>query len=229
MVSVVSILIVLAVLLFTFKSAGMPVLLILVIQGSIWMNFSYPTLAHEDVFFLTQLVVSSIQMGANIDYAIVIANRYTENIKTMDRKSAIIEAMNFAFPTIVTSGTILAVSGILISRMTTECTINGIGEALGRGTIISIILVMFVLPQILILGGRILEKTSFSMPVVSRELRASGLIAVDGIIIGEIHGKVNGHFRGTIDGDAELRLVSGKMGGRDAARLPEEKGKEEKA
>ena len=227
-VSVVSILIVLAVLLFTFKSAGMPVLLILVIQGSIWMNFSYPTLAHEDVFFLTQLVVSSIQMGANIDYAIVIANRYTENIKTMDRKAAIIEAMNFAFPTIVTSGTILAVSGILISRMTTECTINGIGEALGRGTIISIVLVMFVLPQILILGGRILERTSFSMPGVSRELRASGLIAVDGIISGEIHGKVSGHFRGTIDGDAELRLVSGKMDGRDAARLPEGNRKEGK-
>ena len=211
-VSVVSILIVLVVLLFTFKSAGMPVLLILVIQGSVWMNFSYPTLAHKDVFFLTQLVVSSIQMGANIDYAIVIASRYSENVKTMDRKAAIIEAMNFAFPTILTSGTILAVSGILISFLTTECTINGIGEALGRGTIISIILVMFVLPQILVLGGRILEKTSFSMPNVSREQRGSGLVAVDGLIVGEIRGTVNGVFRGTIDGDVNVRLISGRAG-----------------
>ena len=211
-VSVVSILIVLVVLLFTFKSAGMPVLLILVIQGSVWMNFSYPTLAHKDVFFLTQLVVSSIQMGANIDYAIVIASRYSENVKTMDRKAAIIEAMNFAFPTILTSGTILAVSGILISFLTTECTINGIGEALGRGTIISIILVMFVLPQILVLGGRILEKTSFSMPNVSREQRGSGLVAVDGLIVGEIRGTVNGVFRGTIDGDVNVRLLSGRAG-----------------
>ena len=211
-VSVVSILIVLVVLLFTFKSAGMPVLLILVIQGSVWMNFSYPTLAHKDVFFLTQLVVSSIQMGANIDYAIVIASRYSENVKTMDRKEAIIEAMNFAFPTILTSGTILAVSGILISFLTTECTINGIGEALGRGTIISIILVMFVLPQILVLGGKILEKTSFSMPNVSREQRGSGLVAVDGVIVGEIRGTVNGVFRGTIDGDVNVRLLSGRAG-----------------
>ena len=211
-VSVVSILIVLVVLLFTFKSAGMPVLLILVIQGSVWMNFSYPTLAHKDVFFLTQLVVSSIQMGANIDYAIVIASRYSENVKTMDRKEAIIEAMNFAFPTILTSGTILAVSGILISFLTTECTINGIGEALGRGTIISIILVMFVLPQILVLGGKILEKTSFSMPNVSREQRGSGLVAVDGLIVGEIRGTVNGVFRGTIDGDVNVRLLSGRAG-----------------
>jgi len=211
-VNVVSILIVLAVLLFTFKSAGMPVLLILVIQGAIWMNFSYPTLVHKDVFFLTQLVVSSIQMGANIDYAIVIANRYTDDTKTMRPKEAIIEAMNFAFPTILTSGTILATSGILISFLTTECTINGIGDALGRGTIISICLVMFVLPQILILGGKILEKTSFSMPkVAARERHASGLVAVDGLIVGEIRGNVNGVFRGTIDGDVNVRLLSGKM------------------
>ncbi len=210
-VSVVSILIVLAVLLFTFKSAGMPVLLILVIQGAIWMNFSYPALVHKDVFFLTQLVVSSIQMGANIDYAIVIANRYTDDVKTMSPREAIIEAMNFAFPTILTSGTILATSGILISFLTTECTINGIGDALGRGTIISIVLVMFVLPQILILGGKILEKTSFSMPKVTHERHASGLVAVDGLIAGEIRGTVNGVFRGTIDGDVNVRLLSGAI------------------
>ena len=221
-VSVVSILIVLAVLLFTFKSAGMPVLLILVIQGAIWMNFAYPALVHKDVFFLTQLVVSSIQMGANIDYAIVIANRYTEDTHTMSPKEAIIEAMNFAFPTILTSGTILATSGILISFITTECTINGIGEALGRGTIISIVLVMFVLPQILILGGKILEKTSFSMPrVTAHERHGSGLVAVDGLIVGQVRGSVNGVFRGTIDGDVDVRLLSGKMDGQDGAPEPE--------
>ena len=225
-VSVVSILIVLGVLLFTFKSAGMPVLLILVIQGSIWLNFSWPTLAHEDVFFLTQLVVSSIQMGANIDYAIVIASRYMENIRTMDRKAAIVEAMDFAFPTILTSGTILAVSGILISRITTECTINGIGEAIGRGTVISIVLVMFVLPQILVLGGKILEKTSFSMPAVSREHRTSGLVAVDGLISGRISGTVNGVFRGTIDGDVDVKLLSGSVAAKAPPALPEESGKE---
>ena len=73
-VSVVSILIVLVVLLFTFNSAGMPLLLILVIQGSIWINFSIPALTNSPLFFMSYLVVSSIQMGANIDYAIVIAS-----------------------------------------------------------------------------------------------------------------------------------------------------------
>lgn len=105
-VSVVSILIVLVVLLFTFKSAGMPVLLILVIQGSIWINFSLPYLLDEPLFFMSYLVVSSIQMGANIDYAIVVANRYQELKEQMHHRDAIIETMNFAFPTIITSGTI---------------------------------------------------------------------------------------------------------------------------
>ena len=66
------------VLLFTFNSAGMPLLLILVIQGSIWINFSFPTITGKYLFFLGYLIVSSIQMGANIDYAIVIASRYQE-------------------------------------------------------------------------------------------------------------------------------------------------------
>ena len=210
-VSVVSILIVLVVLLFTFQSAGMPVLLILVIQGAIWMNFGYPAIVHEDVFFMTQLVVSSIQMGANIDYAIVIGSRYTSNIRTMPRKEAIIEAMNFAFPTILTSGTILAASGVLISLITTECTINGIGEAIGRGTLISIVLVMFVLPQILLLCDRIIAKTSFALPKVNREYSGSGTVVVDGLVVGTIRGNVNGIFRGTVDGEADLHLLSGKI------------------
>ena len=114
MVNVVSILVVLVVLLFTFKSAGMPVLLILVIQGSIWINFSVPALQHDNLFFMGYLIVSSIQMGANIDYAIVIASRYTELRKEMGRKQSIIDTMNQSFPTIVTSGTMLAISGILM-------------------------------------------------------------------------------------------------------------------
>ena len=67
-VSIVSILIVLVVLLFMFKSVAMPILLILVIQGSIWINFSMPYLTGTGLFFMSYLVVSSIQMGVNIDY-----------------------------------------------------------------------------------------------------------------------------------------------------------------
>lgn len=208
-VSVVSILIVLAVLMFTFKSAGMPLLLILVIQGSIWINFSIPYFTGKGLFFMSYLVVSSIQMGANIDYAIVIASRYNELKNEMHHKDAIIETMNFAFPTIITSGTIMAVAGTLIGRMTSEATIAGIGQSIGRGTVISIGLVMFVLPQILLLGGAVVDKTAFTMGGVIRKKSASGRIRVDGLVRGEINGLVSGTIHGTVDGEVNLNLISG--------------------
>lgn len=210
-VSIVSILIVLVVLLFTFKSAGMPVLLILVIQGAIWINFTFPVFTDTPLFFMSYLVVSSIQMGANIDYAIVIASRYQELKDERKHRDAIIETMNFAFPTIITSGTILAVAGTLIGQMTSEAAIVGIGQSLGRGTIISIVLVMFVLPQILLVGGSIVDKTSFKMPVTVKQKAVSGHMKVDGMVRGEIHGYVSGIVRADINGDVDLNLISGNI------------------
>ncbi|MBQ9459447.1 MAG: MMPL family transporter, partial [Oscillospiraceae bacterium] len=210
-VSVMSILIVLVVLLFTFKSAGMPVLLILVIQGSIWINFSVPVYTHVDLFFIAYLIVSSIQMGANIDYAIVIASRYMELQHEMQPREAIIETMNFAFPTILTSGSILASAGFILGRISSEGTIVGIGQSLGRGTIISIILVMFCLPQILLLGGRVIEKTSFSVPTPLRRHESRGRIAIDGMVRGEISGTVTGVMHATVEGEAKLELLSGNV------------------
>ncbi|MDO5545056.1 MAG: MMPL family transporter [Eubacteriales bacterium] len=210
-ITIVSILIVLLVLLFTFQSAGMPLLLILVIQGAIWLNFSIPTFTGSPLFFMSYLVVSSIQMGANIDYAIVISSRYQDLKTKMSHKEAIIETMNFAFPTILTSGSILACAGTLIGMMTSEAAIVGIGQSLGRGTIISIALVMFVLPQILLIGGELVDKTSFSMPRTNLpNISSSGHIRVDGLVRGEIHGYVNGIIRADINGDVELNLLSGK-------------------
>ncbi|MDY3225209.1 MAG: MMPL family transporter [Candidatus Faecousia sp.] len=210
-ITVVSILIVLVVLLFTFQSAGMPLLLILVIQGSIWINFSIPAFTGSPLFFMSYLVVSSIQMGANIDYAIVISSRYQDLKTKMPHREAIIETMNFAFPTILTSGSILACAGTLIGMMTSHVAIVGIGQSLGRGTIISIALVMFVLPQILLIGGELVDKTSFSMPRTNLpKIASSGHIRVDGLVRGEIHGYVNGIVRADINGDVELNLLSGK-------------------
>lgn len=214
-VSVVSILIVLVVLLFTFKSAGMPVLLILVIQGSIWINFSMPYILDQPLFFMSYLVVSSIQMGANIDYAIVVANRYQELKGQMHHRDAIIETMNFAFPTIITSGTILAVAGTLIGLMTSTPSITGIGQNLGRGTIISILLVMFVLPQILLVGGKIVDMTAFEMPNVAKKHSGRGRIRVDGMVRGEIRGTVSGIVHAAVDGEVDLNLISGAVSEED--------------
>ena len=213
LISVLSALFVVIILLFTFKSAGLPVLLIVVIQGSIWINFSVPTIQHESLYFLGYLIVNSIQMGANIDYAIVISSHYTDLKKEMRPKEAIIAALNEAFPTIFTSGTILAVAGALIGVMTTNPVIAAIGTCLGRGTIVSIMLVLFVLPQILILGDTIIERTSFDVKVpvdLSRVNRtASGNMRVSGRVRGYVNGVIDAEIKGTLNGTLNASVTSG--------------------
>lgn len=210
-VSVLSIIIVLVVLLFTFKSVGMPILLIMVIQGSIWLNFTIPALTGSPLMFMSYLVVSSIQMGANIDYAIVIASRYTQLRETMPKKEAIVETMNFAFPTVITSGSILAISGILIGHLTSNVAIVGIGQSLGRGTIISMILVMFVLPQILLIGEKIISKTSFSVHHHIKRKETSEKIVIDGKIDETVNGRIKGTVHGVVDGDIDVKFITGSV------------------
>lgn len=213
LISVLSALFVVIILLFTFKSAGLPVLLIVVIQGSIWINFSVPTIQHESLYFLGYLIVNSIQMGANIDYAIVISSHYSDLKKEMRPKEAMITALNEAFPTIFTSGTILAVAGALIGVMTTNPVIAAIGTCLGRGTVISIVLVMAVLPQILLIGDTIVERTSFDVKVpvdLSRVNRtASGNMRVSGRVRGYVNGVIDAEIKGTLNGTLNASVTSG--------------------
>lgn len=215
--NVLSILTVLVVLLFTFKSAGMPVLLIAVIQGCIWINFSVPALQHDNIFFMSYLIVSSIQMGANIDYAIVIAGRYMELRETNGRRQSIIDAMNQAFPTIITSGTMMVVAGFLIGKLTSNAAIFGIGRSLGRGTSISILVTMFVLPQILLVGDKIIEKTAFVMNMPIRTKNATGLMKVDGLVRGRIDGVVTGTMKAIVKGNVSAYVEAG-----DVTELSEE-------
>ena len=119
-------------------------------------------------------MVSSIQMGANIDYAIVITNRYMELRRKTDKFDAIKQSLNLAFPTIFTSGTILASAGFIIGLLSSDPAISSIGTALGRGTLLSIILVMGILPQLLVLGDKIIEKTSFNLKDIREHIKLGG-------------------------------------------------------
>ncbi|GFI18502.1 hypothetical protein IMSAGC009_03678 [Lachnospiraceae bacterium] len=210
LISILSALFVIIILLFTFKSAGLPVLLILVIQGSIWINFSFPYLMDEPLYFLSYLIVNSIQMGANIDYAIVISSHYKDLKSQMHPKKAIVAALNEAFPTIFTSGSILAGAGALIGQMTTNPIISAIGNCLSRGTVISIFLVLAVLPQILVLGDHIIERTSFELNHINLTAKSySGLVRVQGRIKGQVNGTIEGSFNGILRGDMEAVVIAG--------------------
>ena len=212
LISILSALFVMLILLFTFKSAGLPVLLIMVIQGSIWINFSFPTIEKTPLYFLGYLIVNSIQMGANIDYAIVISSHYTEMKGLYPPKQAIVEALNSSFPTIFTSGTILASAGMLIERMTTNPVIAAIGQCLGRGTVISMVLVLAVLPQILVLGDTVIERTSFEMPQLERKVRsASGTMRVKGRVRGYISGMVDAEINGVLTGQINAAISTDSL------------------
>ena len=162
MISVLTAAFVLIILFFTFRSYSIPWILVATIQSSIWINFSIPYLTNSSMFFLSYLIVSSIQMGATIDYAIVITSRYTELRKTIqDKRTAVIETLNQCFATIITSGTILTVAGFVIGRMTSNAIIASIGKTLGVGTLTSIILVMLILPQLLYMFDSLIQKTDW--------------------------------------------------------------------
>ena len=201
MISILSALFVIVVLLFTFQSAGLPMLLIIVIQGSIWINFSFPVLTGQPLYFLGYLIVNAIMMGANIDYAIVISSHYQELKAHMPHKEAIVHALNSAFPTVFTSGIMMSSAGLLIGNMSAQPVVSIMGSCLGRGTIISIILVLFVLPAFLVLGDSIINRTSFKLKVIeSKAKTASGTVLVQGHVRGYISGVVDADIHGIIHG-----------------------------
>ena len=207
LISILSAFFVIVVLLFTFQSAGLPLLLIIVIQGSIWINFSIPTLTGEPLYFLGYMIVNAIMMGANIDYAIVISSHYQEKKTYMPHKEAIIHAMNSAFPTVFTSGTMMASAGLLIGNMSAQPVVSIMGTCLGRGTIISIILVLFVLPSILVLGDSIINRTSFKLKGIEPKTHtATGTVRVQGHVRGYINGVVDADISGVIHGQLNASL-----------------------
>lgn len=223
-VSVFSISLVMLILLFTFKSIGMPILLILVIQGSIWMNFAISAFTGTHVFFMCYLIVSSIQMGANIDYAIVISSRYNElRAKGVDRREAAIETLNLAFPTVITSGTMMVLAGLLIGVRVSQVVIAGMGLYVGIGTAISLVLVNLVLPAILVFGDGFIRATTVKLSgfIPRRTVRAAAAVLLTAaavfsfVTLPGARGETNrvrtetvGEYKGLIAKTQELRLLA---------------------
>ncbi len=204
-ISILSALFVILILTFTFQSAGLPILLISVIQASIWINFSVPYVRGQGIYFLGFLLVSAIQMGANIDYAIVITSRYLALREELPARQAVIEALNQGFPTVITSGSMMAGAGILIGLISTDGAIAVLGSYLGQGTIISLVLVLFVLPQLLYLGDKVIERTSFKIKTPTLFSRAGGEVRLAGQVDGYVKGEVHAYIDGTLAG--EIRPV----------------------
>ena len=160
-ITLVTIFFILIILLFTFKSVALSILLILAIEGSIFINFGIATLMNEPIFFISYLIVSAIQMGATIDYAIVVSNRYVCLRKKMDKKEALVGTLRDSIATVITSGFILIVAGFLIGFISDSGVVASIGLFLGVGTLVSLLVTIFVLPAILYVSDTIIHKTTF--------------------------------------------------------------------
>lgn len=161
-ITLITIVFIALILLFSFKSLGMTLLLILTIEGSILINFGITTLMGDNIFFMSYIVVSAIQMGATIDYAILMSNRYLTLRNKMDKKEAMIGALTDSTPAIITSGLILTASGFLIGFISDSGVISSIGMALGCGTLISMICTIFILPAILHVCDKFIKITTFT-------------------------------------------------------------------
>lgn len=153
---------ILVILLITFRNISLPIILILAIQGGIFINFAIPFLSKTSISFIGYLIISAIQMGATIDYAIVLTNRYRGIRKDFtDRYDAMAAATNAVFPTILTSGVILTATGFVMSMLSSG-EVAQLGLLLGVGTLTSIIIVLFVLPSLLLVTEKVVDKTDFS-------------------------------------------------------------------
>lgn len=157
-ITTVSIIAVGLVLIVTFRAIIVPLLMVLTIQIAIWINMSVPYFAGTKLNYIGFLIVSALQLGATIDYAILLSNRYIENRSIMNKEEASIESVTKAGHSIFTSSTILGAAGLSMYFFFDDITLRSMGLLIGRGALLSGFIVIIVLPQVLLLWDHIIMR-----------------------------------------------------------------------
>lgn len=159
-VNLISIALVMLIILLSFRSVSIPVILTFVIELSIWINMGFPYFTGTPLTFLGYMMVSSIQLGATIDYAILLTDRYMEFRRSLDKKEAIMEALGQSVPSILTSASIFAVVGFSMYIFSQTGAVSEIGLLIGRGAVLSGFMVLVLLPQLLVIFDKAIQKTT---------------------------------------------------------------------
>lgn len=154
LVNLVAIGAVFMILLLTLKSLTIPLILVISIETAIWLNLSVPYFSDSPIYYLAYLIISSVQLGATVDYAILMTDRYKENRQTLPKKEAVIQTVSNVFVSIMTSGSALTVVGFLLGIMSSNQLLAQLGIFIGRGALLSLAIVLFVLPGLLYLLDR---------------------------------------------------------------------------
>ena len=162
-ISIVNLLAVLAifvVLLLTFRSVSLPLILLLTIETGIWINLSIPYFSGITIGFMGYLIISSVQLGATVDYAILLSTNYMRQRRLLPKREAISEALGQSFRPILISGSILAMAGFALSATSSTAMIYEMGLLVGRGALLSMGMVVCFLPAMLVLLDSAIAKTT---------------------------------------------------------------------
>ncbi len=160
-VNFLAILLVFLILLVNFRSFILPLILTLVIESSIWINLGIPYFMGTPLFYIGYLIVSTVQLGATIDYAILFTDRYMQYRKRMEKKEAARETLKSCTLSILTSALVLTLAGTVLGRLSTNGVISQLGSLIGRGAVLSFVLVVCVLPTLLILLDGAVKRTTW--------------------------------------------------------------------
>jgi predicted RND superfamily exporter protein len=172
-VTLVAALAIFCVLLLTFRSLIIPLLLLLTIESAIWINLAIPYFTGTPINFIGYLILSTVQLGATVDYAILLTTNYCASRRTMEKRQAIHVAVGGSFRSILVSATTLAIAGFVLFAVSTNAVISDIGLLLFRGTILSFVLVTCFLPALLTVFDRVIAKTMWRPGFVFSEKRKS--------------------------------------------------------
>jgi len=156
------------VLLFAMKSLILPVILVVSIETAIWINLSIPYFSNQTIFYIAYLIISSIQLGATVDYAILFTDRYREMRQTFSKREAVIQTISAVSVSVLTSASVLTVVGFLLGIFSTHGLLSQLGYFLGKGTLCSLAIVLFVLPGLLYLFDRLFFRKTSSKEVSSQ-------------------------------------------------------------
>lgn len=155
-VNILSILGVMIVIMITFKSLIVPIVVIIPIEVAIFFNMAIPYLCGDTMIYMGYIIVSCLQLGATVDYSILMTNNYLDNRATMPKKQAASTAISQSALSILTSGSILTIVGYGLYFTSSVAAIADLGRLVGRGALLSVLLVIFLLPVLLVMSDKII-------------------------------------------------------------------------
>jgi predicted RND superfamily exporter protein len=163
-VTAVSVIAIFLIILLVEKSISLPFILIAVIEVGIFINLGLPHYLGQSMAFITPICISTIQLGATVDYAILMTTRYKEErIAGRDKKNAVWTALYTSIPSIIVSGMGLFAATFGVALYSDIEIISSMCMLMARGAIISMLLVIFVLPALFMLFDKIICKTTLGM------------------------------------------------------------------